>query len=154
MYKPTDDNLANNYDEIIEILTTQLKYHQELLRYTCKIKETLTENCNADLLDKTMNERGLLIDKLISSKKYYDSIKESSSFADNSIWKTSVDVLLHQIQQLLNSTIIHDAENTSLIKDHIKDITYNLEKIQEGKHLLNNEKSVFEFLPSLVDICG
>jgi len=154
MYKPTDYNLANNYDEIIEILTTQLKYHQELLRYTCKIKETLTENCNADLLDKTMNERGLLIDKLISSKKYYDSIKESSSFADNSTWKASVDVLLHQIHELLNSTIIHDAENTCLIKDHIKDITDNLEKIQEGKHLINNERKCVEILPSLVDICG
>ncbi|MDO8744495.1 MAG: hypothetical protein Q7J76_05270, partial [Candidatus Brocadiaceae bacterium] len=129
MYKPTDDNLANNYNEIIEILTTQLQYHQELLRYTCKIKETLIENCNTDLLDKTMNERGLLIDKLISSKKYYDSIKESSRFADNSTWKASVDVLLHQIHELLNSTIIHDAENTCLIRDHIKDITDNLEKI-------------------------
>lgn len=154
MDKPTDDNLANNYDEIIEILTTQLKYHQELHRYTCKIKETLTENCNTDLLDKTMNERGLLIDKLISSKKYYDSIKESGRFADNSTWKASVDVLLHQIHELLNSTIIHDAENTCLIKDHIKDITDNLEKIQEGKHLLNNERKCVEILPSLIDICG
>ena len=154
MYKPTDYNLANNYDEIIEILTTQLKYHQELLRYTCKIKESLTKNCNADLLDKTMNERGLLIDKLISSKKYYDSIKESSRFADNSTWKASVDVLLHQIHELLNSTIIHDAENTCLIKDNIKDITDNLEKIQEGKHLINNERKCVEILPSLVDICG
>lgn len=154
MYKPTDDTLTNNYDEIIEILTTQLKYHQELHRYTCKLKEMLLENCNADLLEKTMHERGLLIDKLISSNKYYDSIKESSSFADNSIWKASVDVLLHQIHQLLNSTIIHDAENTCLIRDHIKDITYNLEKIQEGKHLINNEKKCVEMLPSLIDICG
>lgn len=154
MYNPTDDNLANNRSKIIEILTAQLEYHQELHRYTCKLRETLTENCNADVLEKTMHERGLLIDKLISSKKYYDSIKESSSFADNSIWKTSVDVLLHQINKLLNATIIHDAENTSLIKDHIKDITCNLEKIQEGKHLINNEKKCVEMLPSLIDISG
>ena len=63
-------------------------------------------------------------------------------------------MLLHQIHQLLNSTIIHDAENTSLIKDHIKDITCNLEKIQEGKHLINNEKKCVEMLPSLIDISG
>ena len=154
MYKPTDDNLANNYDEIIEILTTQLKYHQALLRHTCKIKEALTENCNTDILDTTMNERGLLINKLISSKKYYDSIKESSKFADNSTWKARADVLLHQIHELLNSTIIHDAENSCLMKDHINNITDNLEKIQEGKHLINNERKRVEILPSLVDICG
>ncbi len=152
MDKPSDNNLANN--EIIEILTTHLKYHQELLRHTCKIKETLTDACNTELLDKTMHERGLVIDKLISSKKYYDSIKESGKFADNSTGKASIDVLLHQIHELLNSTIIHDAENTCLMKDHIKDITDNLEKIQEGKHLINNERKCVEILPSLVDVCG
>ena len=145
---------TNNIEKVIEILTIQLKYYKELFVHTSELKEMLMKNCNEDILSKKMEERGLLIDKLISSKKYYDSIKESSSFADNSIWKTSVDVLLHQIHQLLNSTIIHDAENTCLIRDHIKDITYNLEKIQEGKHLLNNERKCFEFLPSLVDICG
>ena len=152
MYKPSDDNLANN--EIIEILTTQLKYHQELLRHTCKIKKTLTGACNTELLDRTMNERGLVIDQLLSSKKYYDSIKESGRFADNSTGKASVDVLTHQIQELLNSTIIHDAENRCLMKEHIRNITDNLEKIQEGKHLIDNERKCVEILPSLVDICG
>ena len=79
MYKPTDDNLANNRSKIIEILTAQLKYHQELHRYTCKLKETLLENCNTDLLDKTMNERGLLIDKLISSKNIMILLKNPAA---------------------------------------------------------------------------
>src|SRR3989304_10384948 len=118
MYKPTDDDLTNNRSKIIEILTAQLEYHQELHRYTCKLRETLTENCNADVLEKTMHERGLLIDKLISSNKYYDSIKELCGFADNSTWKSCVNELLHQINKLLNATIIHDAGNTFLIKDH------------------------------------
>ena len=154
MNKPTNDNLANNRSKIIETLTAQLEYHQELHRYTCKLREALTEYSDADVLEKIMHGRGLLIDKLISSKKYYDSIKESCGFADNSTWKSCVNELLHQINTLLKATIIHDAENTSLIKNHIKDITGNLEKIQEGKHLINNERKCVETLPSLIDICG
>ena len=144
----------NDGEKIIEILTTQLKYHQELLRDTSKFKELLTENSNEDLLDKAIRERGLLIDKIASSNKYYYSIKESCRFADNSNWKTSMDELLQNIRQLWNSTVIINADNIALIRDHIKEITSNLEKIQEGKHLVNNEKKCIEILPSLVDVCG
>lgn len=144
---------TKNTENLIEILTTHLKYHEELLNYTCKLKEMLTENCDSDRMDRIIYERGLLIDRITSSKKYYDSIKESVNFTDN-IWKSNTETLLQQIRQLLNTTVTIDAENISLAKDYTKDITLNLEKIQENRHFINDLKKHHSNTPLFVDVCG
>ncbi len=140
-------------EKVIEILTIQLKYYKELFVHTSVLKEMLMKNCNEDILSKKMEERGLLIDKIISSKKYYDSIKEYTNYADNRV-KACTDKLLQEIQQILNSVVIFDTENIALIKNYIKDITLNLEKIQESKHLVNDLKKDMSNSPVFVDVCG
>jgi len=140
-------------EKVIEILTIQLKYYKELFVHTSVLKEMLMKNCNEDILSKKMEERGLLIDKIISSKKYYDSIKECTNYADNRV-KACTDKLLQEIQQILNSVVIFDTENIALIKNYIKDITLNLEKIQESKHLVNDLKKDMSNSPVFVDVCG
>ena len=144
---------TNNIDKVIEILTLQLKYYKELFVHTGVLKEMLMKNCNEDILSKKMEERGLLIDKIISSKKYYDSIKECTDSADNRV-KACTDKLLQEIQQILNSVVIFDTENIALIKNYIKDITFNLEKIQESKHFVNDLKKHMSNSPVFVDVCG
>ncbi len=144
---------TNNIDKVIEILTLQLKYYKELFVHTGVLKEMLIKNCNEDILSRKMEERGLLIDKIISSKKYYDSIKECTNYADNRV-NACTDKLLQEIQQILNSVIIFDTENIALIKNYIKDITFNLEKIQESKHLVNDLKKDMSNSPVFVDVCG
>ena len=144
---------TNNIEKVIEILTLQLKYYKELFVHTSEIKEILIKNCNEDILSKRMEERGLLIDKIISSKKYYDSIKECADSADNK-GKACTDKLLQEIQQILNSVVIFDTENIALIKNYIKDITFNLEKIQESKHFVNDLNKHMSNSPVFVDVCG
>jgi hypothetical protein len=148
---PSDE--TNNVEKIIETLTLQLKYYKELFDHTGVLKEMLVKNCNEDILSKKMEERGLLIDKIIASKKYYDSIKECADSADNKV-KACADKLLQEIQQTLNSVVISDSENIALIKNHIKDITFNLEKIQESKHFVNDLKKRTSNSAVFVDICG
>ncbi len=148
---PSDE--TNNVEKAIEILTIQLKYYKELFVHTGALKDMLVKDCNEDILSKKMEERGLLIDKIISSKKYYDSIKECADSADNKV-KACTDKLLQEIQQILNSIVISDAENIALIKNYIKDITFNLEKIQESKHLVNDLKKRMSNSPVFVDVCG
>ncbi|MBM4064122.1 MAG: hypothetical protein FJ266_00505 [Planctomycetes bacterium] len=148
---PSDE--TNNIEKVIEILTIQLKYYKELFVHTSALKDMLVKDCNEEILSKKMEERGLLIDKIISSKKYYDSIKECADSADNKI-KAYTDKLLQEIQQILNSIVIFDTENIALIKNYIKDITFNLEKIQESKHLVNDLKKRMSNSPVFVDVCG
>src|SRR3989304_9065985 len=148
---PSDE--TNNIEKVIETLTLQLKYYKELLVHTGVLKEMLVKDCNEDSLSKKMEERGLLIDKIISSKKYYDSIKECADSADNK-GKAGTDKLLQEIKQILNSVVIFDTENIALIKNYIKDITFNLEKIQESKHLVNDLKKHMSNSPVFVDVCG
>lgn len=148
---PSDE--TNNIEKVIEILTLQLKYYKELFVHTGVLKEMLMKNCNEDVLSRKMEERGLLIDKIISSKKYYDSIKECANYADNRV-NACTDKLLQEIQQILNSVVIFDTENIALIKNYIKDITFNLEKIQESKHLVNDLKKDMNNSPVFVDVCG
>ncbi len=143
----------NKVEKVIEILTIQLKYYKELFVHTGVLKEMLMKNGNEDILSKKMEERGVLIDKIISSKKYYDSIKECADSADNK-GKACTDKLLQEIQQILNSVVILDTENIALIKNYIKDITFNLEKIQESKHFVNALKKNMSNSPVLVDVCG
>ena len=151
--KLTLSDETNKIDKVIEILTLQLKYYKELFVHTSEIKEILIKNCNEDILSKRMEERGLLIDKIISSKKYYDSIKECADAADNK-GKACTDKLLQEIQQILNSVVVFDRENIALINNYIKDITFNLEKIQESKHFVNDLKKHMSNSPVFVDVCG
>ena len=144
---------TNKIEKVIETLTLQLKYYKELFVHTSVLKEMLIKDCNEDILSKKMEERGLLIDKIISSKKYYDSIKECADSADNKV-KACTDKLLQEIQQILNSIVIFDAENIALINNYIKDITFNLRKIQESKHFVNALKKNMSNSPVLVDVCG
>ena len=144
---------TNNIEKVIEILTLQLKYYKELFVHTSEIKEILIKNCNEDILSKRMEERGLLIDKIISSNKYYDSIKECADAADNK-GKACTDKLLQEIQEILNSVVVFDRENIALIKNYIKDITFNLEKIQESKHFVNDLKKHMSNSQVFVDVCG
>ena len=151
--KLTLSDETNNIEKVIEILTLQVKYYKELFVHTSEIKEILIKNCNEDILSKRMEERGLLIDKIISSKKCYDSIKECADAADNK-GKACTNKLLQEIQQILNSVVIFDTENIALIKNYIKDITFNLEKIQESKHFVNDLKKHMSNSPVFVDVCG
>jgi len=140
--------------KIIDILTALLEDHKTLLRYSYEIKRALSEDYDENILEENMKERGLLIDKIASSTKYHNSIKECRNFADNSEWKTQVNELLQQIQQSLNETVIHNEEIAPLIKQRINDITFDLEKIQEGKHLVNNLRKHASNTSSFIDICG
>ena len=151
--KLTLSDETNKIDKVIEILTLQLKYYKELFVHTSVLKEMLIKDCNEEILSKKMEERGLLIDKIISSKKYYDSIKECADSADNRV-KACTDKLLQEIQQILNSVVMLDTDNIALIKNYIKDITFNLEKIQDSKHFVNDLKKHMSNSPVFVDVCG
>lgn len=140
--------------KIISILTALLEEHKTLLHYTCEIKRALSEGYDENILEDNMKERGVLIDKIASSSKYHNFIKECRIFADNSEWKTQAKDLLQQIQQLLDTTVIHNEEITSLIKQRISNITFNLEKIQEGKHLVSDLRKHASNTSSFIDICG
>lgn len=144
----------NDIEHLTEVLIAQLKYHEELLQCACELKETFTENYNSDRMDKIIHERGLLIDRITSSKKYYDSIKETINFADNNVGNSNTETLLQQIRRVLNTTVTLDAENISLVKEHMKDITLNLEKIQENRHFINDLKKHNSNQPLFVDVCG
>lgn len=147
-------NMAKDIEKTINILATQLEYHKALLRNTCEMKTMLSENCVGDLFEEKVKERGLLINNISSSKKYFDSVKECLSFADNIKWKPQANDLLQQIQQSLDATVSVNAEIVILIKQCIKEITFNLEKIQDGKHLLSDLGKHISNTPSFVDVCG
>jgi hypothetical protein len=140
--------------DIVDILARQVEDYRLLFRYTCKLKILLTKGCAEDSLEKMIKERGLLIDKLISSKKCFDFLKEYPDIADNSKWKSQTNELLQKIQKLLDATVSLDAENVFLMKQCMKGITLNLEKIKEGKYFMNNLGKHIDSKPSFVDICG
>ena len=144
---------TNSIDNVIEILTLLLLLHKELHERTSELNEMLTDNCNEDHLCNKYEERGLLIAKIASLKKDYNSVKECVNSADNRE-KATTDKLLQEIQQMLDSIVILDTENIALLNNCIKDITYNLEKIQESKHFVNGLKKHISNSPAFVDVCG
>jgi hypothetical protein len=151
---PMITDKRNDIEHLTEVLIAQLKYHEELLQCTCELKEMVTEDYDSDRMDKIIHERGLLIDRITSSKKYYDSVKENINFADNNIGNSYTETLLQQIRHVLNTTVTLDAENISLVKEYMKDITLNLEKIQENRHFINDLKKHNSNQPLFVDVCG
>lgn len=141
--------------EIIDTLLFYLEDHKMLLQYTKELNTILTDGCSEELIEEKIKKRGMLLDKLIVSKKYLDSVKKNLDSSDNTVWKLQIEELSQQIRQLLDTTISLDAESVSLMKQCIKDITLNLEKIQEGKHLVNNlKKYTAGTSASLIDISG
>ncbi|GAN35059.1 MAG: hypothetical protein DYG83_13630 [Candidatus Brocadia sp. AMX2] len=140
--------------DIIKVLATHLEDYHLLFRYTHELKTMLTKGCAEDFLENIIKERGLLIDKLVASKKYFDSLKEFPDIVDNSEWKLQTNELLQKIRQLLDATVSLDAENVFLMKQCIKDITLNLEKIKEGKYFISNLGKHINNTPFFVDVCG
>lgn len=141
-------------EKTLNILTILLEDHTTLLYFSQEIKNALSGNCEENILEKKLKERGLLIDKIASSIKYYHSIKTYHIFADTSDCKTQINELIHRIQKLLDNTVLLDKEIISLIKQRVKDIKFNLEKNQVGKHFVSNLKINLGNRPSFVDICG
>lgn len=153
MNKPMLSDETPNAGRIIEPLTVQLQLYKEIHGYTRELNEMLLNNCNEDILGSKFEERGLIINTIASLKKDYDSVKECVNYADNKE-KAHRDKLRQEIQHIGNAIGILDAENVALIKNYIKDITFNLEKIQEGKHLVSDLKKHMSNSPVFVDVCG
>lgn len=143
-----------NIEKIIHILTILLEDHKTLLCFSHEIKSALLENSEENILREKMKERGLMIDKITSSIKYYHSINTYHDFADNSNCEIQINELSHQIQKLLDNAILLDKEIVSLIRQRVEVITSNIEINQEGKHFVSNLKKDLCNTPSFVDICG
>ncbi len=140
--------------EILNIITKQAEDYHLLFIYTRKLKKMLLEECNEDSLEKIIKERGLLIDKLIASKKYLDTFKEFPHITDHSRWKLQIYTLVQNIRQLLDDIISLDAVNISLMKQCIIDITLSLEKIKEGRHFMSTMEKHIDNTPFYIDVCG
>lgn len=139
--------------DIQELLFSQLEDYNLLLHCTCELKEMLTQGCDEDALWEKIKGRELLIEKLTVSKIHFDSFKEYHDIAGNES-KFQIKGLLQIIRQLLVATVSLDTENVALMKHRIKDITFNLEKIKEGKCFVSNLKKHNNNTPSFVDVCG
>lgn len=145
---------SNELEYIIDIFASYLEDYHLLFHYTSELKIMLTKAYAEDSLEKIIKERGLLIDKLTTSKKYFDSLKEFSDIADNSERKLQINELVQKIWQLLDATVSLDVENISLMKQCIKDVTLSLEKIKEGMYFVSNLGKHTDNKPSFVDVCG
>ncbi|TVM00010.1 MAG: hypothetical protein CV087_15935 [Candidatus Brocadia sp. WS118] len=118
-----------------------------------EIKKALLGDFSENILEDSFKKRGLLLEKMNSSIKNFDSIKEFCNCTDNTGWN-STNETLQQIKQELNATIVLNEEITSLIKQQINDIISYLEKMQEGRHFINTLKKHLSPTPSLIDIFG
>lgn len=154
MNTPHRPEKLKDQEGILSILASQLEDYQLLFIYTSKLKEMLIDDCIGDSLEGIIKARGSLIDKLTTSKKYYDSLKEFSDFADNDERKLQINELIKEIRRLLDDTVSLDAENISLMKQCIKDVTLSLEKIKEGKYFISSLGKHIDNTPSFIDICG
>ncbi|MEP9412091.1 MAG: hypothetical protein HRF42_11985 [Candidatus Brocadia sp.] len=143
-----------NPEDIQSILASQVEDYQLLFIYTSKLKKMLVKDCIGNSLEEIIKVRGVLIDKLTTSKKYYDSLKEIYDFTDNDERKLQLKELAKKIRQLLEDTVSLNAENISLMKQRIKNIVLSLEKIKEGKCFISNLAKHIDNTPSFIDICG
>lgn len=141
-------------EKIINLLTILLEDHTTLLYFSHEIKSALLENCEETILGKKMKERGLIIDKIASSIKYYHFIKTNHNCVDISNCKTQTNELIHRIQKLLDNTVLLDKEIVSLIIRRVEDIKSNIEINQEGKQYVRNLKNNVCNAPSFIDIFG
>ena len=153
MHKPMFSDKTQSVERIRELLTLQANLYREIHSLTRELNELLLGNCGEDILANKLAERGLLINTAASLKKDYDSIKEHVNSADNK-GKALIDELIREIQDIGNQIGRLDAENIALIKNYLKDITCNLEKIQESKHLVGDLKKHLGNSPAFIDVCG
>lgn len=141
-------------EKITNILAGLLEDYKTLFNYTGEIKRVLSEVYDENILEENIIKRGLLINKITSTVQHYNSIKGRSNFADNIKWKSQANEMFQEIQQLLDNTIFLDSGITSMIKQHIRDVTFDLEKIQEGKYFVDSVKRHINVTPAYIDICG
>lgn len=153
MNKPIFLENTFNTEGIRDTLTLQANLYREIHSLTRELNELLLNNCGEDILANKLAERGLLINTAATLKKDYDSVKEHVNSADNK-GKAIIDELIREIQDTGNLIGRLDAENIALIKNYLKDITCNLEKIQESKHLVGDLKRHLGNSPAFVDVCG
>ncbi|HQU31122.1 MAG: hypothetical protein HRU72_05045 [Planctomycetia bacterium] len=140
--------------KIIDILSSLAAEYKILLNNTMEIKKVLLGDLNEDILKEAFNTRGLLIKKMNSSIKYYNSIKEFVGPTDSTGWDTEINEPLQKIKKKLNAIVVLNEDIVSLIKQRINEITSSLVKIQEGKHFVGTIKKHYNNTPSLVDLCG
>lgn len=140
--------------KIIDMLSILTLDSKALFNHTLEIKKALSGNVSENILEDTFKKRGLLLEKMNSSIKKFDSIKEFCDFTDNNGWNSEANETLLQIKQELNAIVVLNEEITSLIKQQISDTMSCLEKIQEGRHFISTLKEHLSPTASLVDIFG
>ena len=146
--------MENNKEEIVDLLMVQLEDHKALLSCSEEIKKMLLGISDENHLSDKLNERGLLVDKLVLSGERYRELKKNYDTSSDEKLSTFISNVLNQIDLLYKETIDLDSEITSLIRKNIEDVTFNLEKIVDGKHFLNGLKKQVAEPPSIIDICG
>lgn len=140
--------------KIIDMISTLALDYKALFNHTLEIKKVLSGDLNENIFEDPFIKRGLLLEKINSSTKYYASIKEFCSFTGNTKCNSEVNELLQQIKKELDATVVLNEEITSLIKQHINDIASSLTKIQEGRHFMGALNKHSSNTPPLIDIFG
>ncbi len=144
----------NNREYIVNLLEAQLEDRKALLSSSEEIKKMLLGTSDESHLPDKVKERGLLVDKLVLSVERYRTLRKSCDVSSDERLSTFVNDVFKQISILYKETVDLDLEIMSLIKKNIDDVTFNLEKIVDGKHFLNDLKKQVGETPSLIDICG
>lgn len=140
--------------KITDLLSALTSDYRVLFNHTMEIKKVLSNDLGEDIIKATFEKRGLLLEKLNSSIKYYEPINRFCNFADSTGWDSEINELMQQMKQELNAIVVLNEEIVSLIKLRISDITSYLVKIQEGKQYVTTIKMHDSNTPSLVDLCG
>lgn len=140
--------------KITDLLSALTSDYRALFNHTMEIKKVLSNDLGEDIIKATFEKRGLLLEKLNLSIKYYEPINKFSHFTDSTGWDSEINELMQQMKQELNAIVVLNEEIVSLIKLRISDITSYLVKIQEGKQYVTTIKMHDSNIPSLVDMCG
>lgn len=140
--------------KITDLLSVLTSDYRALFHHTMEIKKVLSNDLGEDIIKATFEKRGLLLEKLNSSIKYYEPINKFCNFTDSTGWDSEINELMQQMKQELNAIVVLNEEIVSLIKLRISDITSYLVKIQEGKQYVTTIKMHERKTPSLVDMCG
>lgn len=140
--------------KITDLLSALTSDYRALFHHTMEIKKVLLNDLGEDIIKVAFEKRGLLLEKLNSSIKYYEPINKFCHFTDSTGWDSEINELMQQMKQELNAIVVLNEEIVSLIKLRISDITSYLVKIQEGKQYVTTIKMHDSNIPSLVDMCG
>ncbi|KKO20663.1 MAG: hypothetical protein L3J18_05475 [Candidatus Brocadia sp.] len=137
-----------------EILSALALDYEILFNHTLEIKKVLLNDLSEGLLETIFEKRGLLLERMSLSIKYYNPINEFCNFTDSIRQDSEIDELLHKIKQKSNAITVLNEEIASLIKQHINNITSYLVKLREGKHYMDTIKMHYNITSSLIDMCG